>query len=124
MKQREDFILEKLAEIRALKERILRSRLESIAPTSESICIFEEGCDASLLKKLANEGVALTDRLFCAFSENPDGGYSYVIVTKEGELSSLAASMREALGGRGGGRGTMISGFVTASRAEIEKFFS
>ena len=124
VKQREDFILEKLAEIRALKERILRLRLESILPTRDNICVFEENCDATLLKKLANEGVALTDGLFCAFSENSDGTYSYVIVTKEGELSSLAASIRESLGGRGGGRGTMISGFVTASREKIENFFS
>ena len=124
VKQREAAFSQKLSEIYHLKEKLLSMKLSAIEPTEDSILIFEDDCDAALLKKLTNEGVLLTDKLFCAFSDNGRGGFNYVIGTKNGDLSELASKMRESLGGRGGGKGTMITGFVEATREKIEEFFS
>ena len=115
---------EKLGEIRELKEKLLSVRLASLEPTDESICIFEDGCDTGLLRKLVNEGTSLTEKLFAAFSKKEDSsGYAYVIGTKEGDLSSLAKEISASLGGRGGGKGPMITGFVESDEEKIRKFF-
>ena len=122
--KKEAFISEKLGEIRELKEKLLSMRLASLSHTDESICVFEDGCDAGLLRKLVNEGVHLTEKLFAAFSKKEDGsGYTYVIGTKEGDLSPLAKEISASLGGRGGGKGPMITGFVESNEEKIREFF-
>ena len=121
--RREELFSAKLTEIHGLKEKLLSEKLRSIEPTDKNICLFEEDCDGSLLKKLANDGAALTKGVFGTFSDNGRGGYNYVVVSSTEDLSSLASRMREALGGRGGGKGTMISGFVEADQSVIKAFF-
>ena len=122
--KKEALLSEKMGEIRDLREKLLSMRLASLSPTDESICIFEDGCDAGLLRKLVNEGVGLTSKLFAAFSRKEDGsGYAYVIGTREGDLSSLAKELSASLGGRGGGKGPMITGFVESNEEKIREFF-
>lgn len=123
---REDHIKEKLAELHSLRERLLEYKLAEIAEAqsdrSKNICIFEPGCGAMLMRKLVNEGVRLTDGCFAVFS--PDGDVTrYTVGSESHELSSLAAEMRSCLGGKGGGRGNMITGFCEASEEDIASFF-
>lgn len=120
---REEFISSKLAELHSAREKLLGLRLSGIEPTDKNICIFEDGCDSGLLRKLVNDGVELTTGIFVALSDNERGGYNYFAGIKKGDLSSLAAEMRKTLGGKGGGKGTMISGFVEADRESIVSFF-
>lgn len=122
--RREEAFADKLGELRDVKEKLLAEKLRSIEPTDKSICVFENGCDTGLLRKLVNDGIALTNGVFAAFSDNGKGGYNYVVGTKEGDLAPLAVKMREELGGRGGGKGTMITGFVESDEENIQKFFS
>ena len=122
--RREEQFSAKLTELHELKESLLSEKLKAIEPTDGNICVFEDGCDSNLLKKLANDGAALAKGVFAAFSDNGRGGYNYVVVSSAEELSPLAASMRQSLGGRGGGKGTMISGFVEADRETVENFFN
>ena len=121
--KKEALLSEKLGEIRALKEKLLSIRLSSLTPTDKSICIFEDGCDSGLLRKLVNDGLHLTSGLFAAFSSRETGGYTYVIGAKEGDLSSLAKDMSASLGGRGGGKGPMITGFVESNEEKIKEYF-
>ena len=120
---REEAFSDKLRELSELKERLLAEKLRSLSATDGNICMIENGCDASLLRKLVNDGVSLVGGVFAAFSDNGRSGYNYVVGTKEGDLSTLAAKMRESLGGRGGGKGTMISGFVESDEKTIRAFF-
>ena len=122
--KKEAVLNDKLGELRALKEKLLSIRLASLSPTDKNICVFEDGCDAGLLRKLVNEGLSLTSRLFAAFSKKEDGlGYAYVIGTKEGDLAPLAKEISTALGGRGGGKGPMITGFVECDEDKIKEYF-
>ena len=121
--KKEELLSEKLGEIRALKEKLLAIRLASLSSTDKNICIFEDGCDTGLLRKLVNDGLHLTSGLFCAFSEREIGGYAYVIGTKSGDLSPLAKEISVALGGRGGGKGPMITGFVESDEEKIKEYF-
>lgn len=121
--KKEALLSEKLGEIRALKEKLLSIRLSSLTPTDKSICIFEDGCDSGLLRKLVNDGLHLAGGLFAAFSPKETGGYAYVIGAKEGDLSSLAKDISASLGGRGGGKGPMITGFVESNEEKIKEYF-
>lgn len=121
---KEALLADKLCELRSLKEKLLAMRLASLSPTDKNICVFEDGCDTGLLRKLVNDGVHLTGGLFAAFSRKEDNlGYAYVIGTKEGDLAPLAKEISTALGGRGGGKGPMITGFVESDEETIREFF-
>ncbi len=121
--KKEELLSEKLGEIRALKEKLLAIRLASLSHTDKNICIFEDGCDSGLLRKLVNDGLHLTSGLFCAFSKRDVGGYAYVIGTKEGDLAPLAKDISAVLGGRGGGKGPMITGYVESDEEKIKEYF-
>ena len=121
--KKEAMLSEKLGEIRSLKEKLLSLRLASLTPTDKSICVFEDGCDSGLLRKLVNDGLHLTGGLFAAFSARDAGGYAYVIGAKEGDLSAFAKDMSASLGGRGGGKGPMITGFVESDEEKIKEYF-
>ena len=121
--RREKAFSEKLAELSELRAKLLSMKLDAIEPTDKNIVIFED-CEAGLLRKLATEGAQKTDGVFAAFSDNGKGGYNYVVCTQNGDLSALAGEMRSSLGGRGGGKGPMISGFVEAEKEAILAFFS
>lgn len=124
LKAKEEQLSRALGALGEAKEKLLDMRLASIEPTEQSICVFEDGCDAGLLRKLVNKGVSLTSGVFAAFSKKEDGSYLYVIGTKEGDLSPLAKDIIQALGGRGGGKGTMITGFVESDEEKIKEYFN
>ena len=98
--------------------------IRNASPTDKNICIFEDGCDSGLLRKLVHDGLHLTSGLFAAFSAREIGGYAYVIGTKEGDLAPLAKEISATLGGRGGGKGPMITGFVDSDEETIKEYFS
>ena len=123
LKAKQGQLSKTLGALSEAKEKILDMRLASIESTEQSICVFEDGCDAGLLRKLVNKGVSLTSGVFAAFSKKDDGSYLYVIGTKEGDLSPLAKDISQALGGRGGGKGTMITGFVESDEEKIKEYF-
>ena len=123
VQKREKAFSEKLGELHDLREKLLELRLESLKATEGNICVFEDGCDTGLLRKLVNQGIGLAGGVFAAFSDNGRGGYNYVIGAKEGSLSALGGEIRASLGGKGGGSGQMITGFVDATRQQIEEFF-
>ena len=122
--KREKAFSEKLGELHDLREKLLTLRLERLERTEGNVCVFEDGCDTGLLRKLVNQGIRLAGGVFAAFSDNGRGGYNYVIGAQIGSLAALASELRASLGGKGGGSGQMITGFVDASREQIEKFFN
>ena len=125
--RREDLIKDKLSEIYSLREALLGYKLSEIAASvsdrSKAICIFEKSCDSSLMRKIANEGARLTDSCFAVFSED-GGAIRYTVCALDRDLSPLSARIREELGGKGGGKGGMITGVCSADEESIRSFFS
>lgn len=125
--RREEFIKDKLSEIYSLREALLEYKLKEIAAASadrsKNICVFESGCDAALMRKMVNEGMKLTDACFAVFSK--DGELTrYTVGSEKHDLSVLSGRIREELGGKGGGKGSMITGVCTASEEVIRDFFA
>lgn len=88
-----------------------------------SFCTFTEGLDSNALRRIANEGVKLTDGIFGAFNKT-EGGYSYIIASEKVALRAKAKEINTALGGKGGGSDAMIQGSITAGEQAVREYFA
>ena len=85
-------------------------------------CVFTDGLDANAMRRIANEGVKLTDGMFGVFSKNA-GGYSYIIASEKVALRAKSKEINTALNGKGGGSDAMIQGSVTADEETVRALF-
>ncbi len=120
-------------EIDALKQTIASLRgkheaavLAALAETSGSLCLFDEGLEAMEMRRLLNGAAPKCGRLCGVFSGNDADGYRFVIGRGDPtlDLRALARDINAALAARGGGSSDMLQGSSSATRAEIERFFS
>lgn len=58
-----------------------------------------------------------------AFSGDDENGYKYAVVKRDGDARETGKEINAALNGRGGGKPEMVTGTVSATKAEIEAFF-
>ena len=84
---------------------------------------FESGLDGAGVRTLAEKLCGVCDDYCAVFSEK-DGGYSYCLATREGDLRQLCKDMNAALGGRGGGKPQFQQGTVNATKEQIEAWFT
>lgn len=85
---------------------------------------FEEALDSTAVRELADTIASICGGAACVFSGSEEAGYSFCLVTREGDLRTLGREMTKALGGRGGGKPNFQQGRVSAPRAQIEAFFA
>ena len=83
---------------------------------------FEPGLDGGGVRTLAEKLCAVCDGYCAVFSEK-EGGYSYCLATREGDLRQLCKDMNAALDGRGGGKPQFQQGTVSATEDRIRAFF-
>ena len=83
---------------------------------------FEPGLDGAGVRTLAEKLCAVCDG-FCAVFSEKDGGYSYCLATRDGDLRQLCKDMNAALGGRGGGKPQFQQGTVSSNEEQIRVFF-
>ena len=57
--------------------------------------------------------------LFRAFVGDDEKGYRYMVGSMEQNVEEIGKMLREKLGAKGGGRGTMVQGMVGASKDAI-----
>ena len=113
----------KHAEITRLKREILALKTDALPVTEGNLCLFEPDMDTVTLRELVNAAVERCGGICAAFT-GADGDYKYIIGSKSVDLRAAARDINAAISGRGGGSSAMIQGTSTASRAEIEKYFS
>lgn len=58
--------------------------------------------------------------LFMAFVGNDENGYRYMAGSLEQNAEEVGKMLREKLGAKGGGRGTMVQGMVSATKEKIK----
>ena len=107
----------------ALCDRIFESETARDLPHGARM-IFEPLLDQAARRALAQRVAEYADCICIIFS-GTDGLYDYTAAAPEKRaescfLRALASDMREALGGSGGGNGTVINGRVTADRQTLE----
>jgi len=58
-----------------------------------------------------------------ALSGSDEKGYSYALISNKKDVALFSKEINSALSGRGGGRGNILQGRLSADRVTIEKFF-
>lgn len=110
-------------EIASLRRRLVAAKVEAVRPTDGDAVIFDGDLDSQLLRMLC-DGVA--DRcggVAYAFSGN-GSQYAFVIASRTVDVRPVCRSLTEALGGRGGGRPTMVQGTLNADQSQIRCFLA
>ena len=90
----------------------------------ENVLHFADDLEPALVRDLAD---AIADRvsgMAAVFSGTDESGYSYCLVTRNGDLRTFGKAMTQALSGRGGGKPNFQQGRVNAQKENIEKFFA
>ncbi len=114
-----------LEEVGQLKLQLSQTVKELHAALAEAhrdvgdVLLFRETGDVG---KLAC-AVAETCGGKCAVLVPTEGGFRCAVAEKDGDLQAFGKELFSALGGRGGGRGGLIQGTVTAAKSEIEAYF-
>lgn len=130
-KQKETFAaVDRLnGELGALKLRCAKLEDTSFAQIAAQnagkgdVLLFEEEMSPDSVRKLC-DAVAQVCSGRCAVFAGTDGAWKYAMGQLDGDLRELTKALNTTLNGRGGGKPFFVQGSVSASREEIEKFFS
>lgn len=101
----------------------LAEQIASQSYDGENICVFENRLGEVARRELVNRLVKKCGGIVGVFCGDDENGYSYIIGSESVNLKARAKEINEALCGRGGGRPEMISGRVSKSSEQIEKYF-
>ena len=105
-----------------LENQLFAQRAKSLA-NAGNVLLFEEDLSADALRRLT-DAVLKSCGGTCAVFSGEDGNYKYALGCLNGDLRGLVKSLNAALRGRGGGKPNFAQGSVSATRSEIEAFFS
>ena len=106
----------------AFKMQIAENDKENLSYIGDTALFITSFYDSDMMRELANYG--MTQKELCVIlSGNEESGFSYVAGSLNFDLMKFAKHFNSALNGRGGGRGTMIQGKVTASKEDISNYF-
>ena len=106
--------------------RLERQLFESIAKSYVNygdVLHFQDDLSGVGVRDLADKIADRCGGMAAVFSGNDESGYSFCLVTRQGDLRQLGKDMTAALCGRGGGKPGFIQGSVKATKAQIEVFF-
>lgn len=108
-------------EISKLNLEIAKIHADTVEP-SDKIIIFKE-LNGSNLTAFADRLKEKATDFVAAFGYVDESNYQYVLCSNSIDVRPMCKELNAALNGRGGGKPQMVQGSVSASRAEIEKFF-
>ena len=105
------------------KMQIAENDKENLSYIGDTALFITSFYDSDMMRELANYG--MTQKELCVIlSGNEESGFSYVAGSLSFDLMKFAKHFNSALNGRGGGRGTMIQGKVTATKQGIINYFN
>ena len=105
------------------KMQIAENDKENLSYIGDAALFISSFYDSDMMRELANFG--MTQKELCVIlSGNEESGFSYVAGSLNFDLMRFAKHFNSALNGRGGGRGTMIQGKVTATKQDIINYFN
>lgn len=105
------------------KMQIAENDKENLCFVGDVALFITSFYDSDMMRELANYG--MTQKEICVIlSGNEENGFSYVAGSLNFDLMKFAKNFNTALNGRGGGRGTMIQGKVTAKKDDILNYFN
>lgn len=107
--------------VRGLMRDAMLAAADAADETDGDILLLRADADNDAMRTFA-DAAARKCRMAVALSGS-DGAYRYVIASEKVDLRVAAREINGALGGRGGGRETMISGTFAATLSQIKSYF-
>ena len=107
--------------ISELKKKIAELTINSVAPNAK--CVFVDECEVKDLQLIADGLFKKHGSIKAVFSNCGDCIYAFAICGNDNELQPLFAKFKSQFTVRGGGRGGMVQGTVTATKEDINLFF-
>lgn len=113
----------------ALKFKIGSLQLQIFETIAENcqdagdVLIFADDLDSGNVRKLADLVAEHCGGTAAVLSGTDADGYSYCLVTRNGDLRSFVKDMNAALNGRGGGKPQFQQGSLHASKEAVKSFF-
>ena len=104
--------------IAELEQQIFRSVADRCEGRGD-VLLIRENLDSVGVRKLADLVAERCGGTAAVFSETADGGFSYCLIRKNGDLRSFNKELTAALNGRGGGKPECQMGTVRCSRESI-----
>ena len=101
------------------KQKLLEQKLKDIPDDQTNVLLFESDIDAPIMRNVINQLIETHPGICGVFSGNEEEGYSFIIGSKEIDCRTIATTLREKLGARGGGSEQMIQGSIKAKAEEI-----
>ncbi len=109
--------------IGAMRRELIARKLQLLKPSQEHILLFEADMDALAMREFATAGADKTEGIFAVFAGDDASGYRFTATSKNVPLKQVASDIRKTLGGKCGGSDIMITGQISATKAEIRAFF-
>lgn len=120
-------LLEQIAKLKGdisvLKRKMLEEKLKSFKPQTDVTAEFEDGLEIKELQHFADAFYRAYGGIRGVFSPT-EQGFSFAICGNEAELLEFFARFKAEFSVKGGGRGCMVQGNLTASKEELERYFS
>ena len=104
--------------IAELEQQIFRSVADRCQGRGD-VLLIRENLDSVGVRKLADLVAERYGGTAAVFSETADGGFSYCLIRKNGDLRSFNKELTAALNGRGGGKPECQMGTVRCGRESI-----
>ena len=105
-----------------LWKRLFRGMAEEYRGQANALC-FQADLESVQVRELADEIAGGVSGMAAVFSGSDDVGYSYCLVSRDGDLRPFGKAMTQALSGRGGGKPGFQQGRVSATEQQIRDFF-
>ena len=105
-----------------LQKQLFRHTAESYV-NQDNILHFQAGLEPALVRDLADMIADQVCGMAAVFSGTDEEGYSFCLMTRNGDLRAFGKTMTQTLGGRGGGKPVFQQGRVNATEARIREFF-
>ena len=106
--------------ISELKKKITDMTVAGLS--GDDKCIFIDDCEMKDLQSIADKLHNTYGGIKAVFTGS-DGNYSFAICGEDGELQDVFAKFKSQFAVRGGGRGGMVQGSVSATQENIKFFF-
>ena len=103
-----------------LENELLAAKVAAV-PAGTRVLLIDESLSPDLLRRYAE---LLAKKCAGAIFAGSGESYRYVLFDPAGDQRELAKRLNSSLNGRGGGKPGFVQGSVSASRSEIEAFFS
>lgn len=107
-------------ELIGANREILFSKAAAVGE-DEGIIIFDSRLQGKLLTEFA-EAIKEKASSFAACFCGEEGSYRYCITSRTADLQLLSKALNSAFSGKGGGRGEMVQGSLSANEKDIREF--